>query len=64
MLDYDNDSRSQVAREHADRLVREMRRRRRLTPGQAGYPRRAWIGEVVRRTSHLGRTAGPVTLRS
>jgi hypothetical protein len=64
MLNYDNDSRRQVAREHTDRLVDEMRRRRRLTPDRAGYPRRLWLGEVMRRTTHLGRATGPVTLRS
>jgi hypothetical protein len=39
MVYYDTDSRLQFAREHADRLADEMRRVRRLTPDEAGYPR-------------------------
>ena len=42
MVYYDTDSRLQFAREHADRLEAEMRRTRRLTRDEAGYP--AWPG--------------------
>ena len=38
MLYYDTPSRIQFAREQADRLAAEMRRSRRLTPDEVGYP--------------------------
>ena len=36
MVFYDTNSRLQFASEHADRLMTEMRRSRRLTPDEAG----------------------------
>jgi hypothetical protein len=41
MVYYDNHSRRQLAREHADLLANEMRRSRRLTPDEVGYP--SWV---------------------
>jgi hypothetical protein len=38
MLYYDTDSRLRLAREHAERVAAEMRRSRRLTADEAGYP--------------------------
>lgn len=38
MLYYDTPSRIQIAREQADRLASEMRRSRRLTSDEVGYP--------------------------
>lgn len=54
-LIYDNESRLQLANEHAQRLADEMRRSRRLTPDEAGYPGRASLGELLRRAARLGR---------
>lgn len=47
MVYYDTDNRLQLAREHADRLATEMRRSRRLTPDEAGYPSWARLGPVL-----------------
>ena len=60
MLNYDNDSRLQFAREQAERLADEMRRGRRLTPEMAGFPGRASLGEALRRASvRRGRVKEP-----
>lgn len=59
MLDYDNDSRRQLAREHVERLTEEMRRSRSLTPDAAGFPGRARLGGLLRRALHLGRVKQP-----
>jgi hypothetical protein len=54
---YDNEARSLCARERADLLASEMRRARRLTPEEAGYP--SWTrlaAELLRRAERrLGR---------
>jgi hypothetical protein len=55
MLDYDNDSRRLLAREHAARLADEMRRTRRITPDVAGFPQRTRLVELLRRAMHLNR---------
>ena len=55
MLDYDNESRLQLAREHAERLADDMRRTRRLTAEAAGYPVHPRLGELLRRVARLGR---------
>jgi hypothetical protein len=47
MFYYDTDSRLQLAREHADRLAAEMRRSRRLTTEEAGYPSWARLGSAL-----------------
>ena len=47
MVYYDTDTRLQLAREHADRLATEMRRSRRLTTDEAGYPRLARLGSAL-----------------
>jgi hypothetical protein len=48
MVYYDNHSRQQLAREHADLLANEMRRSRRLTPDEVGYPGgRASLGSAL-----------------
>jgi len=47
MLYYDTNSRLQFAREHADRLASEMRRCRRLTPDEAGFPNWARLGPAL-----------------
>ena len=61
MLSHDNDFRRQLTREHAERLAHEMRRSRRLTPTEAGYPSPGSLGELLRRAAHLGhvKEAGP-----
>jgi hypothetical protein len=59
MLNYDNDARRQFAREQAERLADEMRRSRRLTPNEAGYPSRASMSELLRRAARLGRAKEP-----
>jgi hypothetical protein len=38
MLYHDNDAVRLLTREHTERLAHEMRRVRRLTPAEAGYP--------------------------
>ena len=55
MLDYDTESRLQLAREHAERLADDMRRTRRLTADAAGYPVRTRIGELLGRGARVGR---------
>ena len=54
---YDNEARSLFARERAALLASEMRRARRLTPEEAGYP--IWsrlAAELLRRAERrLGR---------
>jgi len=55
MLYYDPGARSLFAREHAERLADDMRRSRRLTPTEAGYPSRVSLGELLRR----GRASWP-----
>jgi hypothetical protein len=55
MFVYDNDSRLQLTREHAERLADEMRRSRRLTRDVAGFPGRARLGELLRRAARRGR---------
>ena len=47
MVYYDTDIRLQLAREHADRLASEMRRSRRPTRDEAGYPRLARLGSAL-----------------
>ena len=59
MLNYDSDSRLQLAREHAERLADEMRRCHRLTPNVAGYPGRARLGDLLRRAARRGRAKEP-----
>ena len=59
MLSYDDDLRRQLAREHAERLAHEMRRSRRLTPTEAGYPSRPSLGELLRRAARVGRVEEP-----
>ena len=59
MLDYDTESRLQFAREHAERLAAEMRRSRRLTPAEAGFPGRPSLGELTRRALRLSRVREP-----
>jgi hypothetical protein len=59
MLNYDNESRLQLAREHAEWLADEMRRSRRLTRDAAGYPGRKRLGELLRRGVRLGRVKEP-----
>jgi len=44
MVYYDTDIRLQLAREHAERLASEMRRSRRVTREDAGYPRLTRLG--------------------
>jgi len=59
MVYYDIDSRSQFAREHADRLAAEMRRSHRLTPDEAGFPLRARLGSALTdRAERLRRRTG------
>jgi hypothetical protein len=57
MIYPDNEARSLFARERADLLATEMRRARRLTPEEAGYP--SWTrlaAELLRRAERrLGR---------
>ena len=56
MLYYDSEARMQLAREHADELAHEMRRVRRLTGEQAGYPVWARLAaELLGRTERLRR---------
>jgi hypothetical protein len=38
VLYYNTDPQRQLVREHTDQMAHEMRRARRLTPEQAGYP--------------------------
>jgi hypothetical protein len=47
MVYYDTDSRLQFAREHAERLATDMRRTRRLTPDEVGYPGWARLGSAL-----------------
>jgi hypothetical protein len=58
MLDYDNELRRQLSREHTERLANDMRRSRRLTPVEAGFPSRPSLGELLRRAARLGRVKG------
>jgi hypothetical protein len=46
MVYYDIDSRTQFAREHADRLALEMRRSRRVTQDEAGVHRGTRLGSA------------------
>ena len=59
MLDYHNDLRRQLALEHAEHLAAEMRRSRRLTPAEAGFPGRPSLAELMRRAMRLGRARKP-----
>jgi hypothetical protein len=47
MVFYDTNSRLQFAREHADRLTTEMRRTRRLSRDEAGFPRWAALASAA-----------------
>lgn len=47
MVFYDTNSRLQFASEHADRLMTEMRRSRRLTPDEAGNSSLARLGSAL-----------------
>jgi len=47
MVYYDTDVRLQLAREHAERLATEMRRSRRLTRDEAGYPPLTRLGSAL-----------------
>ena len=59
MLYYDNDPQRQLAREHAEQLADEMRRARRLTPAEAGYPGWARLAaELLGRAERLCRGKG------
>lgn len=59
MVYYDTDSRLQLAREQADRLANEMRRSRRLTADEAGYPGWARLGPALAgRVERLRRRRG------
>jgi hypothetical protein len=58
MLDYHNELRRQLALEHAERLASDMRRSRRLTPVEAGFPSRPSLVELLRRAAHFGRAKG------
>jgi hypothetical protein len=59
MLNYDNEARLQLAREHAESLAEEMRRTRRLTPDIAGFPARTKMRELLCRVAHFGRAKEP-----
>ena len=58
MLEYDSELRRQLSRERAERLGDEMRRSRRLTPVEAGFPSRPSLGELLRRAARLGHVRG------
>lgn len=59
MLYYNNDPQRQLAREHSQQLADEMRRTRRLTPGEAGYPGWARLAaELLGRAGRLRRSKG------
>ena len=62
MLLPDSDSRLQLAREHGERLLEEMRRSRRLTPEMAGLPGPASLGKLLRRAARRGRIGEPVNI--
>jgi hypothetical protein len=54
MIYYDPDGRLQLAHEHAEQLAAEMRRSRRLTADEAGYPRWARLAaELLVRVGRL-----------
>jgi hypothetical protein len=59
MLDYDNDARRLLAREHAERLADDMRRSRPLAPNEAGYSGRSHIGDLLRRAVRYRHTEEP-----
>jgi hypothetical protein len=58
MVYYDNHTRRQLAREHADRLANEMRRSRRLTPDEVGYPGWARLGSALLGVERVRRGKG------
>jgi hypothetical protein len=58
MINYENESRLQLALEHAERLADDMRRSRRPTADAAGYPVRARLDRLLHRLGHLGRHDG------
>lgn len=47
MVFYDTNSRLQLASEHTDRLMTEMRRSRRLTPDEAGSSSLGRLGSAL-----------------
>jgi hypothetical protein len=53
MTYYDTEARSLLARERAELLASEMRRVRRLTPEQAGYP--SWTAPAAALLNRAGR---------
>lgn len=59
MIEYDTNSRLQLARQHADTLAAEMRRTRRITRSEAGLP--GWgrlAEELLARAERLRRGKG------
>lgn len=56
---YDNEARRLLAREHVERLSDDMRRGRRLTPTEAGYPSGARVARLLGRAVRLGRFKEP-----
>lgn len=55
MVNYDNESRLQLALEHAERLADDMRSSRRLTTNAARYPNHARLDRLLRGLGRLGR---------
>jgi hypothetical protein len=59
MIEFDTNSRLQGARQHQLRLADEMRRSRRLTPDEVGYPGWARLGSALAgRVDRLRRRRG------
>jgi hypothetical protein len=53
VLYYHTEPQRQLLREHRQELAREMRRARRLTRDEAGYPGWAGLGAVLLRAKRL-----------
>jgi hypothetical protein len=59
MLYYNTDPQRQLVRERTDQMAHEMRRARRLTPDEAGYPGwRRLAAELLGRAGSLRRRKG------
>lgn len=56
MLDYHNEARRLLVREHAERLADDMRRSRHRAPSEAVHSGRAGIGELLRRATRYRHT--------
>jgi hypothetical protein len=56
MLDYHNEARRLLVREHAERLADDMRRSRRRAPNEAVHSGRAGIGELLGRATRYRHT--------